>query len=248
MKYIPMKDGNKWTTNLCSINGNQGIHDQSQFKSAVEMLEQAVATWIAPRLIHIILTGATVSGYALFIDHMKRHMPRKAYKAAIEVDSHKGQHVHWMLIVDASSSGNLFDLGDDSSAANKVMRRIQRAQPDFNVTVAQPYKHPTPFIPLSEATLHDAVEWFSYALKSRSKPSDGKCYWSSRGSPAFPTCTSHRPARLVKQKYLCDGEFSNKQGGKHFLLVPLLVYLRSDKPEPRTYKLEFCLDLTTAKH
>lgn len=144
------------------------------------MVEEAAATWTDAKLMHIILTNATVPAYALFIDSIKRYMPNKAYKAALEVDNHKGHHVHWMLIVDADSPYNLFDMDDDSSPVCRVMARIQRTEPDFNVTVAQPRYHPaTPCIPLSASTLNDAVDWFSYALKSRSKP-DGPCYWSSR--------------------------------------------------------------------
>jgi hypothetical protein len=213
MNYTPMRDEanrNKWTTKLCSVNGNGGIHDQTQFKSAVGMLEKAVDSWTEPRLIHIILTDATVAGYAEFIDRMKRHMPVKAYKAATEVDSHKGQHVHWMLIVDASSPINMFDLDNHSSAVNKVMARIQRTHPEFNVTIAQPYKYKhTPYIPLSNDTLHDAVDWFSYALKARSKPvvGAGGCYWSSRSNPLRRVCPGHRPAQPVKQNHLFSSEF-----------------------------------------
>ena len=206
MKYTPLREegnGNKWTTALCSING--GIHDQTQFRSAVEMLEEAVDTWTAPRLIHLILTGATVAGYAEFIDRMKRHMPVKAYKAAIEVDTHKGQHVHWMLIVDKSSPESMFDQDNDSSPIYRVTALMQRIAPDFEVTVAQPRRHKTPYIPLSAHTLQDAADWFSYALKVRSKPAGGGCYWSSRS--AKRTGPAHRPARLVKPKHLCQIEF-----------------------------------------
>lgn len=205
MKYIPIREGNKWTTKLCSINGNGGIHDQSQFKSAIGILEDAVATWDNPRLMHIILTGAELTTYALFIDSMKRYMPVKAYKAAIEVDTHKGQHVHWMLIVDSSSPKNLFDMEDDSSPVIKVMKRIQHTEPEFNVTLAQPRRYKTPFIPLNAHTLQDAADWFSYALKVRSKPRSGDCYWSSRS--ARQVHAAHRPACRVKQSNVCDGEF-----------------------------------------
>ena len=183
MKYTYTKEINKYVTDLCSSPGNGGIHDASQFVSAVGMLEDAIDTWASPRLLHITLTWATASAYAQFIDRMKRYMPRKAYKEATEVDSFKGQHVHWMLIIDTTSPDNLFDMDDDSSPARRVMALIQRTHPRFSVRVSQPYKHPaTRFIPLSSDTLHDAVDWFSYALKARSKPpaGSGGCYGSSR--------------------------------------------------------------------
>lgn len=202
-----MMEGNKWVTDLCSINGNGGLHDQTQFQSAIQMLEEAVATWDSPKLQHIILTGAALETYALFIDRMKRHMPLKAYKAGIETDMHKGQHVHWMLIIDESSPDGLFDLDDDSSPVSKVMKRIQRTEPEFNVTLAQPRRYRTPFIPLNAHTLQDAADWFSYALKVRSKAFSGNCYWSSRGGPARRTCSDHRPDRPVKQNHLFDGDF-----------------------------------------
>jgi len=208
MKYTYTKEVNRYVTPICSAPGNGGIHDASQFVSAVGMLEQAIGTWTSPRLLHITLTWATVPAYAQFIDHMKRYMPRKAYKAAVEVDSFKGQHVHWMLIIDSSSPDNLFDMDDDSSPACRVMAQIQRTEPEFTVTVAQPYKYPaTPFIPLRADTLQDAADWFSYALKARSKPpvGSGGCYWSSRS--AKRVCPSHRPARPVKQNHLFDSEF-----------------------------------------
>jgi hypothetical protein len=179
MRYQPTREGNKWVTKICSA--NMGIHDQSQFKSGVAMLETAIDEWTSPRLMHLILTGCeTREPYALFIDRVKRHMPTKAYKVGIELDERKGTHAHWMLIIDADSPESLFDLDDDSSAIYKARSWVQRTHPDFEVTIAQPRRHKgTPYIPLSEYTLQDAAEWLSYAIKVRSKPA-GPCYWSSR--------------------------------------------------------------------
>ena len=179
MKYVPVKEGNKWTTNLCAING--GVHDQTQLRAAVAMLETAAASWSEPRLMHLVLTGADRTGYRAFIDRMKRHLPLRAYKAATEVDKRKGEHVHWMLIIDDLSPMHLFDLDDDSSAVSKEMKRTQRTHPEFDVYIAEASRHDDkPFIPVNAQTLDDAVDWFSYALKARSKPAAGNCYWSSR--------------------------------------------------------------------
>jgi len=180
MKYVPLKEGNKWATSVCSRNGNGGIHDQTQLRAAVAMLETAAASWSEPKLMHIVLTGADRAGYKGFIDRMKRHLPVKAYKAATEFDKPKGEHVHWMLIIDDSSPMHLFDQDDDSSAIYKETQRIQRTYPDFDAYISKPYRHHTPFIPVNANTLDDAVDWFSYALKARSKPASGNCYWSSR--------------------------------------------------------------------
>ena len=212
MNYVPMKDEknlNRWTTKLCSMNGNGGLHDQSQFKDAVAMLEEAISEWDSPQLRHIVLTGADESTYQRFIDEMKRkrYMPRKAYKAALETDNRKGIHCHWMLITDASSPDSMFDIDDDSSRLYQVQTLIRRTTPDFEVTVRQPRRHRTPYISLGDTTLNDAADYFSYALKARSKPpvGSGGCYWSSRS--AKRTCAAHRPARLVKPKHLCEIEF-----------------------------------------
>jgi hypothetical protein len=191
MKYIPKKIGNRWTTELCEKHGNGGIHDQSQLKSAIKMIEDAVDTWDSPKLMHIILTGATVPTYTLFMDSMKREMlGMKAYKAAVETDTRKGQHIHWMLITDAATPVSVFDQDNDSSPISRLITKIQRTEPEFNAMVAQP-RYSTPYIPLNDATLNDAVDWFSYALKARSKPAKGTgCHRSG-------VYLSSRPARRV---------------------------------------------------
>ena len=181
MKYVPVREGNRWVTSVC--NGHGGIHDQTQLRAAVVMLETAAASWSEPRLMHLVLTGADRAGYRAFIDRMKRHLPVRAYKAATEDDKRKGEHVHWMLIIDNSSPMHLFDQDDDSSAVYKEMQRTQRTYPEFNVYIAEASRHDDkPFIPVNAQTFDDAVDWFSYALKARSKPASGNCYWSSRRS------------------------------------------------------------------
>lgn len=201
MKYVPLKEGNKWATSVCSSNGNGGIHDQTQLRAAVAMLETAAASWSEPRLMHLVLTGADRAGYRAFIDRMKRHLPVRAYKAATEVDPRKGEHVHWMLIIDDSSPMHLFDHDDDSSAIAKEMLRTQRTYPEFDAFISKPYRHHTPFIPVNAQTLDDAVDWFSYALKARSKPAGGNCYWSSRRSSsrcaAGQSVSKLRPERII---------------------------------------------------
>lgn len=201
MKYVPLKEGNKWATRVCSSNGNGGIHDQTQLRAAVAMLETAAASWSEPRLMHLVLTGADRAGYMAFIDRMKRYLPVRAYKAATEFGRRKGEHVHWMLIIDDSSPMHIFDQDDDSSVIAKEMQRIQRTYPEFNVTIAKPYRHHTLFIPVNAQTLDDAVDWFSYALKSRSKPAGGNCYWSSRRSSyrcaAGQSVSKLRPERII---------------------------------------------------
>lgn len=203
MKYKPIQIGKRWTTALCESNGNGGIHDQTQLKSAIKMLEDAVATWDSPKLMHLILTGASVSTYNLFIDSMKRALPGvKAYKSAVEKDTRKSQHVHLMLVTDAATPISLFDLDNDSSAISRIVTKLRRTEPEFDVTVAQPRKYAaTPYIPLDAATLHDAVDWFSYALKARSKPPAGvgiRCdvYGSSRRRVTSSQCAAKFSASL----------------------------------------------------
>lgn len=183
-KYKPRKVGNKWVTPICSTEWNEGIHDQSQLRSAVGMIEVALNNWHQPRLIHLILTKATDIAYGSLIDSMRKAMPLRAYKAATEVDAFKGTHVHWMLIVDSSTPEATFDLSDDYSALSKALTLIRQVEPSFEIEIAQPYKHPyTPYIPINVDTLDDVVDWFSYCLKLRSKPPAGSgisCYRSSR--------------------------------------------------------------------
>ena len=184
MRYEYKKEGNKYVTPICSAPGNDGIHDVSQFVSAVGMLEEALATWDSPKLFHVTLANATATDYSQFITRMKVKLKgiSMAYKLATEIDAFKGHHQHWMVVVDTTNPEALFGTDNDSSAISKVTKVIRREAPDFRVLVAQPYKHPsTPYIPLTAATLDDAVDWFSYALKSRSKP-DGPCYSSSRAA------------------------------------------------------------------
>ena len=181
MKYTYTKEVNKYVTSICSAPGNGGIHDSSQFVSAVGMLEDALATWRSPKLFHLILVNATTKDYAQFITQMKVKMKgtNVHYKVATELDAYKGFHQHWMVIVDTDRPDDFFDVYNDSSAISKVTKVIQRSVPDFHVEVAEPYKHDTPYIPVTASTLHDAADWFSYALKVRSKPA-GRCYGSSR--------------------------------------------------------------------
>lgn len=184
MKYKPTKVRNRWTTPICSIPFNAGVHDQTQLRSAVDMIETALAHWHQPRLIHLILTRGTDPSYGSFIDSMRKDMPLRAYKAATEVDAFKGTHVHWMLIVDSSTPESVFDLSDDYSPISKALALIRQVEASFEIEIGQPYKHPdTPYIPINNYTLDDAVDYFSYCLKQRSKPPAGSgigCYRSSR--------------------------------------------------------------------
>jgi len=205
MRYVPTKEGNRWVTRTCSGNGNLGIDDQSQFKSAVVMLEDA-ATWNKPMLNHIVLTGATADTYKRFIERLSdsiRSPARKHWKSAIEVDTHKGFHCHLMLLLSSDHHERL--LGEaDNSTFNRIIREIQATVPTFDAMRVQPKRHDTPYIPIDSA-FDDAAEWMSYIFKVRSKPlGGGSCYGSSRSRR---TCAAHRPAPLVRQNHLVDCEF-----------------------------------------
>lgn len=205
MRYVPTKEGNRWVTRTCSGNGNMGIDDQSQFKSAVEMLEDA-STWNNSMLNHIVLTGATDTTYKRFIERLSdriRSPARKHWKSAIEVDTHKGFHCHLMLLLSSDHHERL--LGEaDNSTINRIKREIQATVPTFDVMRVQPKRHDMPYIPIDDSTFDDAAEWLSYIFKARSKAPGGNCYGSSRSRRV---CPSHRPDQPVKQNHLVDCEF-----------------------------------------
>ena len=160
MKYKYTKEVNRYVTPICSAPGNGGIHDASQFVSAVGMLEDALANWHSPKLFHLTLVNATTKDYSQFVTRMKVKLKDNDlhYKLATEQDAYKGFHQHWMLLVDTDQPETLFDLTNDSSAISKVMKVVQRSAPHFMVDVAEPYKYDTPYIPLTASTLQDAAD------------------------------------------------------------------------------------------
>lgn len=203
--YIPTVHNLKWTTAVCSGNGNQGIHNQEQFKKAVTMLEHAAHNWRSPRLFHVVMTGATKSVYQQLLTRLCRKVRSTEalcdYKAAIELDSTKGLHCHVMLVL-----GNItckperyFTRADESGAIDasllrQVVREVQADCQSLKVSVQPPQSQPVPYIEFNQSNndrLNEAVEWCSYAFKARSKPK-GSCYMSSR--PA------RRPAQAHKAK------------------------------------------------
>jgi len=143
MKYKPLTEGYKWITATTSNGGNGGLDDQEAFRGGIAMLEVAIDTWHSPRLVHLILTGATAHQFDSFIKRVARAMrgSRLAYKGCTEVASNRGGlHQHFMLVHDANdSTASPFDDGNDSSILSKAMTAIQRTVPTFNVTVADPY-------------------------------------------------------------------------------------------------------------
>lgn len=184
MNYKPTVRKNRWETRNSKANG--GLHDQEAFKKGVLLLEKAIAEWSKPVLIHTILTGATALQYDSFIKRVKRDLTladiKAYYVGCTETASDRGGlHQHFMWVVDADdiSSTSPFDDGNDMSAISRATRATQRIAPDFNVTVAQPRKHDTPYIPLTTYTLQDACCWLSYIFKARSKLPCHK-YMSSR--------------------------------------------------------------------
>lgn len=189
MKYKPTIQGYKWITATTSNNGNGGLNDQEAFKSAVAMLEVAIDEWHSPRLVHLILTGATAHQYDSFIKRVKRDLAgiKYSYKGCTESASNRGGlHQHFMFVHDADdSTASPFDDGNDSSALSRATTATQRMAPDFKVTVAQPYSHDTPYMPLTSYTLQNAACWQSYIFKQRSKQPDHR-YLSSRA--ASRTC------------------------------------------------------------
>jgi len=193
IKYIPTLLSNKWITPITQGNGNQGIDNQEQFKSGTEMLEYAIANYINPKLMHLVLTNSTNDLYRSFITRLKRNLdiPYK-YKACTEIDQRKGQHIHIMIIVDTTDWHSL--LGQDKPSSPLARALASMPGSGIAVELCQPKKHPKgPYIPLSAATLQDAADWLSYIFKRRSKPI-GHSYMSSRrpARRARKLCGQHR--------------------------------------------------------
>ena len=156
------------------------------------MLETAIAEWSSPILIHTILTGATALQFDSFIKRVKRNLDQAGikfmYRGCTETATDRGGlHRHYMWTIDADDSRNSpFDDGNDTSAISRATTATQRIAPDFEVTVAQPRRHDTPYIELTPYTLQDAADWLSYIFKRRSKL-PGHRYMSSRKQ-----CVQHR--------------------------------------------------------
>lgn len=190
MRYIPTVEDNEWVTDTCRERGNQGIHCQRKFKEGVLMLEGAIDEWVSPALVHTVLTGADLDTYSLFLQQFKRRASASGilfeYKGATEADRHKGQHQHFMWVVESDSFGSLFDTDDAASVVSRTTEAIRRTAPAFNVYVCQPQRYSTAYVPLSDATLQDAACYLSYLFKRRSKE-PGHRYMSSRKQ-----CVQHR--------------------------------------------------------
>lgn len=208
MRYQPTIEGNEWVTVTTQGNGNLGIDNQRKFKDGVLMLETAIDEWATPALVHMVITGASLDAYSLFLHKLKRSLddagvPYK-YRGCTEVSTRKGQHQHYMIVVDSSCPASLFDMDDEQSILSTACSWTQRAAPSFKVWVAEPKHHGVGGIPLSVATLQDAADYLSYIFKVRSKE-PGHRYLSSRS--ARRGCPADRPTRLVKPNHLCQIEF-----------------------------------------
>ena len=195
MRYIPSIEGNEWVTVTTQGNGNLGIDNQRKFKDGVLMLERAIDEWDTPALVHIVLTGASVDAYSLFLHKLKRSLDTNGvlfnYRGCTEVSAKKGQHQHYMIVVDSPAPAALFDLDDEHSILSTACSWTQRAAPSFKVFVAAPKRHGCGGIPLSAGTLQDAAEYLSYIFKVRSKE-PGHRYMSSRS--ARGACPADRTA------------------------------------------------------
>lgn len=182
-RYVPTLESNQWVTKTCSEDGNLGIDNQRKFREGVMMLEQAIDTMAAPALQHVVLTGASLKTYNLFIAQFKRRLAKDgipyAYRGATESDKHKSLHQHFMWIVESDGHDSLFNADDYDSAISLTAAAIRRIAPSFNAYVCSAQQHDTTYIPLTADSLQNAADYLSYIFKVRSKL-PGHKYMSSR--------------------------------------------------------------------
>ena len=147
------------------------------------MLEDAIATMSAPKLVHIVLTKSTAEGYAAFIDRLSRQLKEKAkvlfsYKGCTEYDFKKADHQHFMFVVDTDSVDQLFNPNEDSLVADLLWNN-RDIEPTLDLFLCTSKSQGTNYMPLRSDTLQDAACWLSYIYKARSKL-HGHRYLSSR--------------------------------------------------------------------
>lgn len=209
--YTPTKLNNKWTTRVCSGNGNLGLHNQEEFKKAIKMLLVAAHTWRNPRLYHIVLTHSTLPIYQKVLntitDKLRSAGVLVEYKASLEIQNDsKGTHKHVMMVVstgDKRPSKYITacnEVGkEDPSLLRQAVRKVQADNSDLRVSVRSPASSTQCFLQLNQTNqdmFNEAVEWCSYIYKVRSKPT-GPCYYSSR--------TTRRPASVADDRDMSLG-------------------------------------------
>lgn len=206
VSYTPTKLNQRWTTRVCSGNGNLGIHHQERFKEAVNMLLMAAHNWRNPRLYHIVLTHSTLPTYQKVLnsitDKLRGAEVLVEYKASLETQNDsKGTHMHVMMVVstgDKRPSRYITacnEVGkEDPSLLRQAVRKAQADNPDLRVRVQSPASSTQCFLQLNQTNqdmFNEAVEWCSYIYKARSKPA-GACYYSSRAT--------RRPAQVADDR------------------------------------------------
>jgi hypothetical protein len=186
LKYKPMTSNKgKWLTVLTSKHG--GLHNQKKFKEAVAMIEYASEHFRRPNLCHICFTHANHSTYQAVVKRFCRSLAnlgiRYCYKAALENDNVKGEHLHLMLIVEhkrkrlhglinnqpSSLLGSAVGFFQDSSLIRYRVCQSRYSGDTFLHITKTMYE---PF--------NEAIEWLSYIYKVRSKQNGGMTYFSSR--------------------------------------------------------------------
>ena len=149
------------------------------------MLESAIDSMTSPKLVHIVLTGSTASGYATFIDKLSRQLKEKAkvlsnYKGCTEYDFKKGDHQHFMFVVDTDNVDELFNQNEDSLVSDLLWNGRDN-EPTLESFLCKSKRKGTNYMSLTDDTLQDAACWLSYIYKLRSKPECHR-YLSSRSA------------------------------------------------------------------
>ena len=205
--YIPKKDGRKWVTDVTTGKMNGGIYRQEEFKKAVGMLLDCAHNLPNPRLFHVCLTGTVVLIYQLVIKRLCRALKAQnivtRYRAAIEHDQTKGEHCHLYIVLSSrdQQTARFITAVDESkklilndSILLKVIKHTLTESPTLKYRVMVP-QHPncnslfdggTPktvaflqFNKTNQYFFDNAVEWISYAYKTRSKQKSA-CYLSDK--------------------------------------------------------------------
>lgn len=180
VKYVPMMDGKAWITPNTVKHG--GLCDQEEFKKAVEMLEEAAHTFRNPRLFHICFTGADDTIYSRVRNRLCRLLKENdvdvCWKAALESDSDKGTHYHLMIVLGTSKqtypyirTGKESSGDENESLLHKAVRETWDECATLNYRV-NPTRTGAAFIQFNQTNMvkfNDAVDWFSYIYKKRSK-------------------------------------------------------------------------------
>ena len=147
------------------------------------MLESAIESMTSPKLVHIVLTKSTAEGYAAFIDRLSRQLKEKAkvlsnYKGCTEYEIKKGDHQHFMFVVDTDNVDELFNQKEDSLVSDLLWNGRDN-EPTLESFLCTSKQQRTNYMSLTDDTLQDAACWLSYIYKLRSKPECHK-YMSSR--------------------------------------------------------------------